>query len=196
MGDGYERFESLTNGIKNLALIVAGIALIIFLWPSINAVIKGEKEIESIEALGVGVTLTEAVNKAAKQKGTSDENVPEPIVQAVEKIEVGGALWSFVGTYKNGYSNPNFLISAVPAPNDEIEARTDIYRRAREPKFTITGWKMGEVEGIIKTGQVLRVKEIERIDALGGGYQDWVKGVIVDKTLTNHFTGQQFRRAT
>ena len=179
MRDGYEQFESLTNGLKNMAIIVAGVALIIFLWPSITAVIKGEKDIQSIEALGVGVTLTEAVNKAAKQEGISDENVPESIVQAVEKIEVGGALWSFVGTYRDGYSNPNFLITAVPAENDEIEARTDIYRRAREPKFTITGWKMGEVEGVIKAGQVLRVKEIARIDAIGGGYQDWVKGIIV-----------------
>jgi hypothetical protein len=179
MRDKFEQFESLTNGLKNVAIIAAGIALIIFLWPSITAVLKGEKEVESFEALGVGLTLTDAVNKAAKQEGTSDESIPEPIVQAVERIEVGGAAWSFVGTYQNGYSNPNFLVSAVPAEGDEIKAQTDIYRRAREPKFTITGWKMGKVEGLIKTGQVLRVKEIARIPALGGGYQDWVKGTIL-----------------
>lgn len=180
MRDRFEKLESLTNALKNVAVLIGSVALIVFLWPSIKAVVSEERSIESFGAFGVEVSLTEAVNKAAPQEGISDEPVPEPVARAAEKIEVGGQLWSFVGTFRDGYIKPNFDVDDVPETGDSIVAVRDIYRRAREPKFTVTGWKMGEIEGLIKSGQTLKVTTIERVPAAGGGFQDWVRGLIVE----------------
>jgi len=94
MRDLYERFESFTNGLKNLAIIVSGFALIIFLWPSISSVISGEKDISSIGMFGMNVSLSEAVNNATKNGGSVGGSIQVPNVKAAEKIEVGGDIRS------------------------------------------------------------------------------------------------------
>jgi hypothetical protein len=181
MRDKFEKFESLTNGIKNLAFLLAAVAVIVFLWPSLKQVVEGDRNIRSIDAFGVKLTLSEIINREAPEQGKEDQAVPEQVAKVAEKIEVGGPLWSFVGTYKDsGYVKSNFDIQNVPKVGDILTAKTQIYRRAREPRFTLTGWKMGKVEGVIKLDQKVKVMRVERIPAMGGGYQDWVQGIIME----------------
>lgn len=89
------------------------------------------------------------------------------------------SLWSFVGTFRDKVyvDRTNFQIDQLPQEGTTITATVDVYRRSREPRYSLVrGWTLGDTKGVIKAGEELSIEEVELIPAKGGGYRVWVRG--------------------
>lgn len=87
--------------------------------------------------------------------------------------------WSYVGTLRDtGWEDLIFEVEAGASAEDlagrTLTAQTDVFIRDAKPTF-LFGWTKGDPVGVIQAGASVRVQEVARIPAKGGGFRVWIR---------------------
>jgi hypothetical protein len=192
-----EILERATNAFKNLCQIAVFLGIIIVL--SLLVFSQHERElfrgfadqlgIESLGAAGVEVKFKELKNETLKlvnakveeQKPIPQDTAPPPdLSKVLSLVHETGSFWVYLGPFKNGAfsAHPNFAIKGPPQEGTVIVATTDTYKRGREPYEIKKGdWKLGEIKGVVKEGQSIRVLRVSEIDGDEQGVNLWTQAV-------------------
>ena len=129
--------------------------------------VKAEKEVaqKNIEKLvNNPAALSNVPSKAAIPQDVPPNTT---IASALSSLEVPGSFWVYLGQYQNGHylRHPNFETQGIPNMNDELKTWTDTYKRSALPvKTGPDNWKLGEIVGVIKEGQRVRVHKVDKIE--------------------------------
>ena len=128
---------------------------------------KAEKEKAQTDIQNL-VNNPTALNSVPSKTPNPQDGAPNStIAKALISIDEPGSSWVYIGQYRNGkyLRHPNFESPGVPNVGDELSAWTDTYRRDGLPvKMGPNNWKLGEIVGVVKVGQKVRVKRVERIE--------------------------------
>ncbi len=114
-----------------------------------------------------------------------DARVPDelkPIAVALESIRDAGTDPAFATSYKDdslGVTAPFWVylgarrgdmwitslfdFREIPAPGAIIQSTSDVFRRQRAPEFSDGQWTKGEIVGVLKAGEAVKVVQIEHI---------------------------------
>ena len=82
----------------------------------------------------------------------------------------------YVGQFQNGrfIRSPNFNVTQIPKADDELAATADTYERDALPVPQGQDWRLGQIVGVVKEGQHVKVRKVEVIE--GGNV--WAQAVI------------------
>jgi len=131
--------------------------------PSDEAVSSDRKSL--VEALETVKTLR---TQAAQLESNAGISLPPTKSAATTALpQTDSTFWVYLGLAK-GDSIParNFKISRLPSKGDVIEASTEVYKRNSAPKYKENdGWYLGSTVGVVKAGQKLVVRSLEKIDS-------------------------------
>jgi hypothetical protein len=112
------------------------------------------------------VDAIESIRAAAAQAGaaTKPAAVQPPAVALDPSAAPNEAFWVYLGQAKGDtLIAKNFRASTVPSPGDVIVANADVYKRNAAPAKRNNEWYLGDTVGVLKTGQSVTVRRIERI---------------------------------
>jgi hypothetical protein len=129
--------------------------------------VKAEKEValNNIQNL---VNNPSALNTVPWQNSKPQDGPPNTTVAtALASIDEPGSSWVYIGQFRNAkyLRHPNFEAQGLPNANDDLTAWTDTYRRSALPiKTGPDNWKLGEIVGVVKAGQKVHVRRVERIE--------------------------------
>jgi hypothetical protein len=160
---------NIISCLRDLSIIFSFGFSIYYLFPILKSQMNSAK-IESINIAGITVKLYDQLNIPSRIEGKEEIEVIPPIKTAAEYINYEGVFWVYLGATtprgnKTNWVTKNFNISTVPQKGDIIEAISDVLKRAREPKIVRGKWTKGEIRGLVKRGQ--KVKVIEVVDIPG-----------------------------
>jgi hypothetical protein len=191
-------FEKSTSALKNLCQIVLFIGVItVLLLLVFSEYERGQFRklvdqlgLESVAAAGLEVKFKELQKEALKlvnaqvapeQKPVPQDTVPTSGVSKVlSLVDETGSFWVYLGPFKSGAftSRPNFEIKTRPQEGSIIVAATDTYKRAREPYEIKKGdWKLGEIKGVVKEGQSVKVLRVSEIEGDEQGVNLWAQAI-------------------
>ena len=113
---------------------------------------------------------------APKQEGPKDQTPPLSLSPALQLINEPGSFWVYVGQFQNGrfIRSPNFNVTQIPKADDELAATADTYKRDALPVPQGQDWRLGQIVGVVKEGQHVKVRKVEVIE--GGNV--WAQAVI------------------
>jgi len=181
--DRFDKWESVTNTLKNILFILGSlifILLIVRLLPQLIPQIKTAK-IESIEIAGLKLRLYNELNVPERTKGEEEiKEIPKLIKIAAEIIDYEGTFWVYLGATtprgnKENWLTKYFDITKVPESGDVIEAITDVFKRAEEPKIKEGAWTKGEIQGLVKRGQKVKIIDTAEIPGTRNRSLWWAK---------------------
>jgi len=179
--DSFEKWESVTNTLRNILFIMGSIViiiLVIILLPQLKSQIKSAK-IKSLEIAGIKLSLYNNLNVPERIKGEEEIEVPQPVKVVAQLINYKGTFWVYLGATPRG-SKENWLtkyfnIATVPKNGDIIEAIDDVFKRAEEPKIKEGKWMKGEIQGLVERGQKVKVIDITVIPGTQNRSLWWAK---------------------
>lgn len=180
--DCFDKWESATNTIRNILFICGSIAiilLIIILIPQFKSQIKSAK-IESLEIAGIKMNLYNELNIPERIKGREEIKVSKPVKTVAELINYKGTFWVYLGATTPRGNIENWLtqyfnIITVPKSGDIIKAIADVFKRAEKPKIKEGMWVKGEIQGLVKSGQKVKVIEVVEIPGTQNRSFWWTK---------------------
>jgi len=180
--DCFDKWESVTNTLKNVFFIIGSIGvilLIIILLPQLRSQIKSAK-IESLEIAGIKLMLYNELNISERSKGEEEIEVSRPVEVAAELISYEGTFWVYLGATtprgsKENWVTKNFNIVTVPKSGDNIVAITNVLKRAEKPKIEEGKWVKGEIQGLVKRGQKVKIIDIAEIPGTRNRSLWWAK---------------------
>ena len=195
---GSKGFEEVTNGIKNvLQMLFLGLVLValfsqhIQMWMGSKVALLARSGVESIKIGELELKLRQAEQAiktlannpqvtppttAPKQEGPKDQTPPPSLSPALQLINEPGSFWVYVGQFQNGrfIRSPNFNVTQIPKADDELAATADTYKRDALPVPQGQDWRLGQIVGVVKEGQHVKVRRVEVIE--GGNV--WAQAVI------------------
>jgi len=188
--DCLDKLESFTNILRNILFIFGSIVVIfivITLFPQIRSQIKSAR-IESMEIAGIiklnfklkELNLYNKLNIPERVKGKEEIKVTKPVKEAAELINYKGTFWIYLGATTPRGSKGNWLtkyfnIVTVPARGIIIEAIADVFKRAEEPKIKEGEWMKGEIQGVVKRGEKIKVIDVVEIPGTRNRSLWWAK---------------------
>jgi len=181
--DRLDRWESITNILKNIFFICASliiVILMIMLFPRLKSQIRSAT-IESLEIAGIKLRLYNELNIPERLKGAEEiEEISKPVKVGAEFINYEGIFWVYLGATtprgnKENWLTKYFNIATVPKSGDIIEAIADVFKRAEKPKIKEGTWTKGEIQGLIKRGQKVKVIDIAEIPGTQNRSLWWAK---------------------
>jgi hypothetical protein len=165
--DKYDRVESVSTSIKNF-LYIGGVIIAILLLLGLQPTIKKEAEIKTLEILGLKIDLSRKLNASLGTEGNTDTAQTEPLIRDVAKaIDYGGEFWVYIGATARGsrtdWSTKLFSATQVPSPGKAIKAIVDVYKREDRPRLVQGEWKLGAIQGLVRSGDRIKVLSIDSI---------------------------------
>jgi hypothetical protein len=133
--------------------------------PSDEAVSSDKKLV--VEALE---TVQSLRAESQGQSTGATTQAPTKFTGAPAPATTGASFWVYLGL-ATGESIPprNFRVSRLPAPGAAIEASTDVYKRDSAPVYKGDDWYLGGTIGVVKEGQKVVVRRLEKIPSTQPG---------------------------
>lgn len=82
--------------------------------------------------------------------------------------------WVYLGLNKDGkWLQKNFDVSGQPQTNGSLQAAVDVYRRDDKPRQSGVDWELGNVQGVLKQGDTVKIIDTEKIPGDAGVTHWW-----------------------
>lgn len=171
-----DRWKDITEIVKNIGNI-AGVAfvlgIIIITSPDIRVITNRLSEF-------AGLKLYNEINTPERLTGQDEISVTTALRQAAELLGMESEdVWIYAGATVRDTKTPwieaNINSPAVPLPGDAILAATDVFVRAREPRFIQGEWLKGEIQGVLSKGERVVVKNIFEIHGVHNTSLWWIE---------------------
>ena len=184
-----KQFEELTNASKNLLQLLFLVFVLLALFndtvqqwignrvsglarSGIESIKIGELELklkqaqDAVKSLANNPPAGPSPTVVSKQEGPKDQAPPPALAPALQVLNEPGLSWAYVGQFQNGrfIRHPSFNVSDVPKPESTLLAWTDTYKRDALPRLVGQEWHLGQIIGVIKTGQLFHVRQVETIE--------------------------------
>lgn len=187
-----EKLETIMNILLKGIIILIIILLSITLLPPLVSQIKFQLEsgalVEKFGIAGAMVELSNKINTPERLYGNEDSTPSKAISYAagylISQPDTQTYIeetWFYVGEYQDGaWLTSYFDVTNIPKSGDILIAKGEINRRSDKPRLIDGQWKMGEIEGTIKKGDKIQVREIDKVKSRGGYLIVWIRGSIVE----------------
>ena len=97
-------------------------------------------------------------------------------VQPIEQQQIDSSSWVYLGDHKDGkWLIKNFDLSGQPQAKDSLHAMTPVYKRDDKPVQVGGDWKLGNVQGVLDTGNSVKVKNVLAIAGDAGTAHWWAQ---------------------
>ena len=193
-----KEFEETTNGIKNILQILFLLLVVVALfnqhiqaWMGAKVALLARSGVESIKIGELELKLRQAEQAiktlannpqasppttSPKLEGPRDQTPLPSLAPALQLINEPGSFWVYVGQFQNGrfIRPPNFNVPQIPKVDDDLVATTDTYKRDALPVPTGQNWRLGQIVGVVKEGQHVKIRRVQVIE--DGNV--WVLGVL------------------
>ncbi len=140
----------------------------------LNDVLKdlGSRDPKILSLVSKAIISKEGVVSSARVKSNIEMNA-QNIIESISTQTTG---WSFIGTFKDSsWINKTIAIgSQLPVVNKVYKVIDDVYLRDSKPH--LPDYQLGEVLGVIKAGEVIRIDEL---DPNVGNNRVWAKVAVV-----------------
>ena len=123
--------------------------------------------------------------KITSKEGETKESAPQSELEAsakniIQSISTESSGWSYLGTYSdNKWSASTIKIgNELPEAGAVYEIIDDVYLRDNKPTFKLFKYKLGNVSGVIKKGQEIR---IDKLDTDVGLNRVWAEVTVISR---------------